>query len=365
MNAASNTAQDRLHIQLALARPDFALDLELLLPASGITVLFGPSGSGKTTLLRCVAGLEQALGRVAIGQEVWQDDAAHRFTPTHKRDLGYVFQEASLFEHMSVHHNLQYGVSRTYKPGAQATLDNAVELLGIGHLLARKPATLSGGERQRVAIARALAMQPSLLLLDEPLASLDAARKQEVLPWLEKLRSELHIPMLYVTHAMDELTRLADYVVMLNQGQVNAHGPLQQVLATTSVACAIGQLAGAVITGTVCTHDDAYQLTSIDIGGATLWVRSQNLGIDQLVRVHIHASDVSLSLQEPAASSIQNKLFAVIDTIAADAHPAHVMVRLRHQDQLILSRVTHRAAATLGLAVGMRVWCQIKSVALA
>lgn len=359
-----------IKLSLTLARPSFMLSAALTLPASGITVLFGPSGSGKTTLLRCVAGLERASGSVAVGPHVWQDDARHRFVPTHKRDLGYVFQEASLFEHLNVQANLRYGVSRIGSPTAKATLDKAIDLLGIGHLLNRKPATLSGGERQRVAIARALALEPALLLLDEPLASLDSQRKQDVLPWLEKLRTELHTPMLYVTHAMDELTRLADHVVMLHNGQVCGQGPLQEVLATTSVAAIFGNHAGAVLGGVVREHDEVYQLTSIGIGthdtddGARIWVRSQHLDIGASVRLHIHANDVSLSLQEPTASSIQNKLQGVVEAIEPDTHPAHAIVRLRHQQQAVLSRVTQRAVANLGLQVGMSVWCQIKSVAL-
>ena len=360
-----------INLSLALTRPSFALSAKLALPASGITVLFGPSGSGKTTLLRCVAGLERAAGSVAVGSHVWQDDAHHRFVPTHQRDLGYVFQEASLFEHLSVQANLHYGVSRIASTTAKVTLGKAIDLLGIGHLLSRKPATLSGGERQRVAIARALALEPALLLLDEPLASLDNQRKQDVLPWLEKLRTEWHTPMLYVTHAMDELTRLADHVVMLNNGQVSTHGPLVEVLGNTSVATSIGNHAGAVLSGVVRAHDEAYQLTSIGLGtsttqdSASIWVRSQHLAMGAPVRLHIHANDVSLSLQEPTASSIQNKLQGVIEAIEPDAHPAHAIVRLRHQHQAILSRVTQRAVANLGLQVGMPVWCQIKSVALA
>ena len=360
-----------INLTLAMVRPGFTLNATLALPASGITVLFGPSGSGKTTLLRCVAGLERAAGSVAVGTHLWQDDAQHQFVPTHKRDLGYVFQEASLFEHLSVQANLHYGVSRIASSTAKVTLHKAIDLLGIGHLLSRKPATLSGGERQRVAIARALALEPALLLLDEPLASLDGQRKQDVLPWLENLRTELRTPMLYVTHAMDELTRLADHVVMLNNGQVSAHGPLQEVLANTSVAASIGTHAGAVLNGVVHAHDEAYQLTRIDLdtstthAGARIWVRSQDLDIGTLVRLHIHANDVSLSLQEPTASSIQNKLQGVIEAIEPDTHPAHAIVRLRHQDQAVLSRVTQRAVANLGLQVGMPVWCQIKSVALA
>ena len=192
------TSPHSLRLTLSLNRPDFSLELDLALPGEGITVLFGPSGSGKTTVLRCVAGLERAKGCVTVGQHVWQDDSAAQWLPTWKRDLGYVFQEASLFEHLSVRDNLSYGIKRTGKSGGAAALKAATELLGIGHLADRDTSSLSGGERQRVAIARALATQPKLLLLDEPLASLDIARRQEIMPWLERLHTELSIPVLYV-----------------------------------------------------------------------------------------------------------------------------------------------------------------------
>ena len=207
-------------MQLTLTRKDFVLDIDVTLPAQGVTVVFGPSGSGKTTLLRCVAGLERAKGRICIQHTVWQDSATSLWTPPHQREVGYVFQEASLFEHLNIKSNLQYGVRRVRKAGAQEALDHAIQLLGIGHLLQRSPATLSGGERQRVAIARALATQPAILLLDEPLASLDSTRRQEILPWLEQLHQQLQIPVLYVTHSMEERTRLADYVLELEQGKV-------------------------------------------------------------------------------------------------------------------------------------------------
>jgi len=207
------SGHETLHIRLRLTRADFQLGVDLTLPSSGITVLFGPSGSGKTSLLRCVAGLERPeQARISIGSEVWQDDAAGVYLPTWQRDLGYVFQEASLFEHLNVRQNLHFGLKRTRKPGAEQALAHALELLGIGHLLHRQAGTLSGGERQRVAIARALATQPRILLLDEPLAALDIARRHEILPWLEKMRDELSLPMLYITHSADELARLADHL---------------------------------------------------------------------------------------------------------------------------------------------------------
>ena len=218
-----------LVLELSLIRKEFCLDLRLTLPGQGITVLFGPSGSGKTTLLRCAAGLEQAQGKVIVNDQTWQDSSLNIWIPTWARELGYVFQEASLFEHLDIKANLSFGLRRTKAAGAEAALQAVIALLGIGHLLDRTPQSLSGGERQRVAIARALATQPRLLLLDEPLASLDAARKREILPWIERLHTELKIPVLYVTHSLDELKLLADYVVLLSEGQALTHGPTEVI----------------------------------------------------------------------------------------------------------------------------------------
>ena len=212
--------------RLALAGPGFTLDVALQMPSQGITALFGPSGCGKTTVLRALAGLERAAGRVAIDGEVWQDDAQRRFVPTHQRPLGYVIQEAALFPHLSVRANLDYGRRRAGGPAQAFALDTVIDLLGIGALMDRRPTTLSGGERQRVAIARALATAPRLLLMDEPLAALDAARKAEILPYLERLHQALAMPIVYVTHAMDEVARLADHLVLLEAGAVRAAGPL-------------------------------------------------------------------------------------------------------------------------------------------
>lgn len=217
-----------LILRLTLPRADFDVGVDLQLPARGITVLFGPSGSGKTSVLRCVAGLERArAARIVVGGQVWQDDAARIFLPTHRRPLGYVFQEASLFDHLDVQANLRYGLRRADAPGADQVLQQAVQLLGIGDLLQRRTHQLSGGERQRVAIARALATSPRLLLLDEPLASLDAARKAEILPYLERLRDEAGVPLVYVSHQPEEIRRMATVVVQVEAGDATTMGGLE------------------------------------------------------------------------------------------------------------------------------------------
>ena len=354
----------QLRLLASLKRKDFHLQVDLDLPAQGITVLFGPSGSGKTTLLRFVAGLEKATGHVLIEQEVWQDSQRHLFKPTHDRELGYVFQEASLFEHLSVQQNLDYGLKRTEKKTSRAALEAIVHLLGIDHLLNRRPESLSGGERQRVAIARALATQPKVLLLDEPLASLDVARRKDILPWLERLHSELKLPVLYVTHSMEELTRLADYVVLLNQGTVTAQGPVADVLSDPRFAAAVGGEAGAMLRGVVSGYDKDFHLTAIRVEDNTFWIADPGLTLGTSVRLHIHANDVSVSPTEPKTSSIRHSLPAVIEAIDDDLHPAHQLLKLRCGKNIILSRMTRRALHDLNLRLGMAVWIQVKSTAL-
>ena len=358
------TAPQVLRLKLSLCRPDFALDVDLCLPAQGITVLFGPSGSGKTTLLRCVAGLEKAAGVISLADDTWQNSEQNLFKPTWQREIGYVFQEASLFEHLDVRGNLQFGLRRVGRPGAAQSLDAAVELLGIGHLLKRPVTSLSGGERQRIAIARSLATRPKLLLLDEPLASLDLARRNEVLPWLERLHDELRTPILYVTHSVDELARLADHVVMLDRGAVRAFGPITEAMASQDVALAIGEEAGIVTSGEIASRSPEDHMAQIRFGAGTIWGRDQGLSIGQKVRVRILARDVSLSVSAQDDSTIQNRLQGVIESIESDAHPSQALVRVRCGGEVILSRVTRRALHKLGLALGMQVWCQVKSVAL-
>ena len=217
-------------IRLQLTRPEFTLQVNLRLPTQGITAVYGASGSGKTSLLRCVAGLEKPhQSLIQVEDEFWQDDSIDLFIPTWKRPIGYVFQEASLFPHLSVEHNLEFGLKRVESEDSKKALLKAIELLELRSLLKRKPHALSGGEKQRVAIARAIATTPKLLLLDEPLASLDMARRLDILPWLETLRDELRIPMLYVTHAMEEVLRLADQVIVLELGKVATLGKPKEV----------------------------------------------------------------------------------------------------------------------------------------
>ncbi|HEY9209716.1 molybdenum ABC transporter ATP-binding protein [Acidovorax soli] len=341
--------------------PGFCLDVDLGLPVRGVTALFGPSGSGKTSVLRCIAGLERApQGRLVVGGDVWQD--AGRWVPAHQRPIGYVFQEASLFAHLTVMGNLRYGMKRS-QGTQQAGFDQAIALLGIGHLLDRKPDTLSGGERQRAGIARALAVNPRLLLMDEPLAALDLQRKQEILPFLERLRDELDIPVLYVSHSPHEVARLADTLVVMDGGRVVASGPLAQTLARIDLPITLGEDAGAVLDATVGELDHEWHLARVDFSGGSLWVRDQGLPVGRRVRVRVLARDVSLA-QEPGSSSIQNVLRGCVDAVGDDQHPGLALVRVRVGDAMLLARLTKRSAASLGVAPGRMLWVQMKSVAL-
>lgn len=351
-----------LQLKFDLKRTDFALNVDLRLPGRGVTALFGPSGCGKTTLLRCIAGLERASGSLMVNEQVWQD--ATHFIPTHQRAIGYVFQEASLFPHLSVRGNLQYGMKRAGGI-SKGTIDPIIDLLGIRALLDRKPGGLSGGERQRVAIARALAVNPKLLLMDEPLAALDLKRKQEILPYLDRLQTTLEIPILYVTHSPDEVVRLAHHLVVMDTGRVVASGELANTLSQLDLPVKLGQEAGVVIESVVGSIESQWHLTRMDFDGGSVWIRDPGLALGAKARVRILASDVSLAREQPGKSSIQNVLQGQIDAMRDDEHPGLVLVRVKVGDTALLARVTKRAVSELALMVGDTVWTQVKSVALA
>ena len=351
-----------LQLKFELKRTDFVLNVDLRLPGRGVTALFGPSGCGKTTLLRCIAGLERASGSLMVNEHLWQD--ATHFTPTHQRAIGYVFQEASLFPHLSVRGNLQYGMKRAGGI-SKGTIDPIIDLLGIRALLDRKPDGLSGGERQRVAIARALAVDPKLLLMDEPLAALDLKRKQEILPYLDRLQATLEIPILYVTHSPDEVVRLAHHLVVMDAGRVVATGELANTLSQLDLPVKLGQEAGVVIEAVVGSIESQWHLTRMDFDGGSVWIRDPGLALGAKARVRILASDISLAREQPGKSSIQNVLQGQIDAMRDDEHPGLVLVRVKVGETALLARVTKRAVSELALKPGDTVWTQVKSVALA
>ncbi len=343
--------------------PGFRLDVDLNLPGQGVTALFGPSGCGKTTLLRSLAGLERPSGTLQVNGETWQD--ANTWVPPHQRAIGYVFQEASLFPHLSVLGNLRYGLKRSTR-GDSSGLEQAIDLLGIRALLDRRPDRLSGGERQRVGIARALAVNPGLLLMDEPLAALDLARKQEILPYLDRLQRELRIPVVYVTHSPDEVARLAHHLVVMQHGQVIASGALAETLARVDLPIRLGEDAGVVIDATVGEVDETWHLARLDFDGGFLWARDPALPAGTAARVRVLARDVSIARDHPGKSSIQNILRGRIEAIVDDESPGLALLRLRvGQQAALLARVTRRSLSELALQEGDAAWIQVKSVALA
>lgn len=353
---------DQIEARFKLDRGDFHLNVELQIPGRGITALFGPSGCGKTTLLRAVAGLESCrAGYLRIGDQIWQDD--RHCLPTHRRPLGYVFQEASLFEHLSVRGNLDYA-RRRQRAGAPAMdLDQVVALLGLSTLIERRPAGLSGGERQRVAIARALLAAPRLLLMDEPLAALDASAKHAILPFLERLHDELDIPLLYISHDPDEVARLADHLVLMGEGKVVATGPTAELFTRLDLPLAHAGGAKAMVEAEVIGHDDQDQLTELRFSGGHFLVPRSALAIGQKVRLRVLAKDVSLTLQQQTGTSILN-IFPVTVTELAEESPAQLLVRLDAAGTPLLARLTRRSARTLQLTPGRTLFAQVKTAAL-
>ncbi|WP_097190972.1 molybdenum ABC transporter ATP-binding protein [Caballeronia arationis] len=365
--ADADAAPAGIEARFLVQQGGFTLDVDVRLPGRGVTALFGHSGSGKTTVLRCLAGLTKPTrGRLCVNGETWLDTANGIFLPTHKRPLGYVFQEASLFPHLTVERNLRYGMSRVPATARRVDLAQAAGLLGIGHLLDRMPAGLSGGEKQRVGIARALLTSPRLLLLDEPLASLDQKRKLEILPYLERLHDELDIPILYVSHAPEEVARLADHLVLLENGRALASGPIAQTLARLDLPMTMADDASVVIEGMVGAHDATYGLLTLGLPGgrASLRVVHAALPAGRPMRIVVRARDVSLASSAASDTSVLNVLPATVVAMEPAADPAQMMVRLDIDGTPLLSRITRYSYDHLGLHVGARVWAQVKAVSL-
>jgi molybdate transport system ATP-binding protein len=356
-----------LSVALRHRCPGFSVDVAFDVPSPGVTVLFGPSGAGKSTVIAAVAGLLAAAEcRIAVGAEVLADTRAGIWLPPERRRVGLVFQDARLFPHMSVNTNLRFGLRRA--PAQRIAFDEVVDLLAIRPLLARRPHTLSGGERQRVAIGRALLAQPQLLLMDEPLAGLDAALKAEILPYLARLRTSLDLPVVYVTHALDEMLQLADSVVLLEAGTVRAAGPVTAIAARPDLPLAAREDAAAVLSCTVAAHEATRQLTRLAWGPTMLWVAQADLPVGAAVRVRIPAREVILARTDvgafAGALSLHNVLPGTVKGIAA--HPARhaALVEVAVGDASLLSRVTPDAVARLGLVPGAPVAALIKSMSI-
>jgi len=353
---------ETIDIRLQLARPGFTLDVNLSLPGRGVTGLTGRSGSGKTTLLRAIAGLTRAQGELRFRGECWQDATYCR--PVHQRPIGYVFQEAALFAHLDVAGNLDFGY-RQVAPGARwLQFDDAIALLGLAALLKQRPHQLSGGQRQRVAIARALLSSPRLLLLDEPMASLDADSKAEIAPYIDTLCRQLNVPMIYISHAPQELARLADQLVLLEQGRVLACGAVNEVLTDPALPVAWQEEAASVLVATLHRHDEHYHLSELALGDQRLLVSRCGQQPGQPVRVRIMARDVSLALSPPLSSSIGTMLRVRLLELRPDHDPARLLVVLDCQGDRLLARITRRSADELCLRPGLSLLALIKTVAL-
>lgn len=346
-------------------RGDFALDVSFEAPMQGITALFGPSGCGKTTILRCMAGLDRMAGRLKVGSEIWQDDATGMFRRTHHRPVGYVFQEASLFPHLSVRKNLLYGAPRAKSQASSGTLgfDDIVSLLDVGHLLERSPAGLSGGERQRIAVGRALLSQPRLLLMDEPLSALDRQTKDELLPYFETLHQELAIPILYVSHDIAEVVQLADRMVLLARGKKVAEGPLVEILERLDLHPATGRFeAGVVLTARIDAQDETFHLTRLDHHGQAFTIPAVDLPLGEEVRLRVRARDVALSTEKPAAMSIRNIFEGHIVEIREEPGTAFAETLIDIGGGRLRARITRAAVADLSLEIGKPVFALVKSI---
>ena len=353
-----------IEIDVALARAGFTLAANFS-AGSGITALFGESGAGKSTVLHLVAGLiKPDRGRIAVNGTVFTDTAAHLFLPPHQRRVGYVFQDALLFPHLNVRQNLLYGRWFMKPEGDSISLDQVTSLLGIGHLLDRRPTTLSGGERQRVAIGRALLSSPRLLLMDEPLAALDIERKREIIPYIQKLRDELALPILYVSHAIEEVARLADRVILMADGKVASDGPPQQVLGP-KVASSEDRFARvSILTTTDPDYDSAYQLTQVRHPAGRITLPGRIAPGDGPIRLVIRATDVTLALSKPRELSIRTTLPGKIAGIS-EPQGAVVMVDVSLEGgEALTAAVTRKAVDELGLGIGDQVYCLVKSVSI-
>lgn len=352
-----------LSVRLRHRFPAARIDMAFEVPSPGVTVLFGPSGAGKTTVILAAAGLLRPDAcRIAIDGLLLADTATGLWLPPERRRAGLVFQDARLFPHMSVATNLRFGLRRA--PPGSVQFDDVVELLGIAGLLDRRPHTLSGGERQRVAIGRALLAQPHLLLMDEPLAGLDDERKAEILPYLTRLKTALRLPVLYVTHSLDEVTRLADSLVLIETGQVIGCGPVAEVAARADLPLALRDDAGALLHCRVAEHDRPRELTLLDAGGARFWVPLLDAALASERRIRIPAREVILAGRAPDAISLHNVIAGTVRQIAGDPARRAVMVEIALPAGALLARVTPDAVTRLALSPGGPVLALIKSTSI-
>ena len=350
----------QLSLDLSARHDDFRLAAKIEVELAGVTALFGPSGSGKTSILSTIAGFRPDTGKVCVDGAVWQDDRTHK--PAHKRPVGMIFQEGRLFDHLSVTGNLDYAAKRADHDGPDIGRDAVIDWLGLGDLLARRPATLSGGERQRVAIARALLTRPRLLLMDEPLAALDRARKAAILPVIAGLPEQFGTPVLYVSHQLDEIVQIASHLIAIREGRILGHGPVAVMIETMDPAITGRFEAGSLLEGTVVETRPDFAMAAIDIAGARLWMPATGgLTLGETLRIRIRARDVSLALAPVEGLSIRNQLPVTILGVETD-DSAFAEVRLDCAGQALRSRVSRMAVQDLGLKPGMAAMALIKSI---
>ncbi len=357
-----------MSVKLSIHHPlsDFDLHVDLTIPNEGVTALFGPSGAGKTTIMLILAGLiEPVAGHIQLDGETLLDTEADISIPAYQRGIGSVFQEARLFPHRTVAGNLDYAAKRASKRDQRTNRKTLTSILGLEPLLARKPDTLSGGEKQRVALGRTLLSQPRLLLMDEPLSALDQGRRSEILPYLERLRDEVGIPILYISHAVDEVARLADRMIVLNRGEVAAQGPIEDVMGRLDLFPLTGRFeAGAVLNTRVASHNDPMKMSMLNFEGGRFLVPLVQASVGAPVRVRIRARDVILALEEPKLISANNILSGTISDIREESG-AYLDVQVTVGTDKILARITRLSRERLGgLAIGTPVYALIKSVSV-
>jgi molybdate transport system ATP-binding protein len=355
------SATDTVDLTYRLQRAEFALDVSLAIPMQGITGIFGASGSGKTTLLRCIAGLEEVSdGELAVAGEHWQKTSVSR--AVHEREIGYVFQEPRLFRHLDVRANIEYGMRRSAADDG-ADFSEVIDMLGLAKLLQRRPDELSGGEAQRVAIARALMRAPKFVLMDEPMAALDADRKNEILPFLERLHEKSSVPIVYVSHNIEEICRLCDHLVVLDNGRVVASGELQSVLVQLDLPQLGGEQAGSVIAGRIDSYDAKFQLTRVAFSGGTIWLPGRIGEVGDARRLRIRANDISLCTEQPSNTTVLNLLEVIIEEVQDTPAPTQ-LIRLVAGSERLIARITRRSREELNLQPGDKVVAQVKAAAV-
>ena len=352
-----------IEVKSTFSFTDFKMDINLNMESDGVLAIFGPSGSGKTTLLRIIAGLQSSTqSYVKIDDAVWQDNLS--FIKPHLRNLAFIFQNENLFSHLSVEGNLNYAQSRSGRCQDSISRSDAIDFLGIASLLKRNVHHLSGGEKQRVAIARALLSNPRLLLMDEPLAAIDDSAKNSILGTIENIKREFAIPVLYVSHSVQEISRLATEMILLEKGKIVRTGKIGEVLAKLDFPQDLGQDTSVVLDGKVIERDREFSITKIGFRGGVFWLCDNEEKIDRHVRMRILAKDVSITLEKHANTSILNVLQAQVIEISSPDTSSMVLVKLMIGESPILARITRKSLCSLNLGVGAQVWVQIKSVAL-